>query len=159
MPSNKKPRKKYKPRPVIADPVAFVVGGMQQITPENTLRLKLINHGSMKALTDGSATKTEWDYICTALNVTVVMAEMGLGDDYMDDIKAAMLAHAQCGKRLYQGGRLGYTGEQLTAVNKALEIHDAQIDIATVAELEKAHMEVQKRLNNKKISYRVKEYA
>jgi len=159
MPSNKKPRKKYKPKPVMLDPVGYVVGGMKPIAAENTLRLKLINHGSMKALTDGSATRTDWDYICTALNVAVVLAEYGVGDDYIEQIRAAMLAHAQCGKRMYNGGRLGYTGEQLTAVNLALEVHDAQIDTATVAEMERAHIEVQKRLNNKHIKYRVKELA
>jgi hypothetical protein len=159
MANNKKPRKKYRPRPVIADPVQYVVGGFKPPEPDKTLRVKLLNHGAMKALTDGSATKTEWDYVCTALNVAVVLAEHGIGDEYIEKIKKAMIAHAQCGKRLYQSGKLGYTGEQLTTVNFALEVHDAQMDTVTVAELEKAHMEVSKRLRDKKISYRVKELA
>lgn len=159
MPSNKRPAKKYKPRPMMVNPVDYVVSGFKPIAPGSAVKLKLINHSAMLSLTNGTATKTDWDYICTALNVAVVLAEHGVGDDYFDDIKTAMMAHAACGKRYYNGGRFGYTGEQLTAVNKALEVHDAQVDIATVAEMEKAHMEVARRLADKKIEYRVKETA
>ncbi len=159
MPSNKRPAKKYKPKPILANPVQYVVSGFKPVSPAAATKLKIINHGAMNALVRGTASKTDWDYVCTALNVAVVLAEMGIGDEYLEDIKQAMMAHAACGKRHYNGGRFGYTGEQLTAVNKALEIHDAQVDTATVAEMEKAHMEVHRRLTHKIIEHRVKETA
>jgi hypothetical protein len=144
---------------MMVNPVDYVVSGFKPITRESAVKLKLINHSAMLSLTNGTATKSDWDYICAALNVAVVLAEHGIGVEYFDDIKTAMMAHAACGKRYYNGGRFGYTGEQLTAVNKALEIHDAQVDIATVAEMERGHIEVAKRLADKHISYRVKETA
>lgn len=113
----------------------------------------------MHALTTGVGTKDDWQYVCTALNVAAVLAEMGVGDEYLDKIKEGMMAHAQCGKRLYKDGRAGYTGQQLSAVNFAVEVHDAQLETATVKQMELAHIEVAKRLHHKKIEYRVKEVA
>lgn len=159
MASNKKPPKKYRPRPVIADPLNYVINGFKPVKAEHSLRVKLINHGSLLALTRGQGTRSEWDYMCTALNVAVVLAEQGVGDDYIEDIKAAMQAHAQCGKRYFKGQSFGYTGEQLSAVNVGLEIHDAQMDIVTVAQMERAHLEVARRIKDKNFSHRVKELA
>jgi hypothetical protein len=159
MSANKKPRKKYRPRAVIPDPVKYVLSGFTRPATEQIRNIKLINHGALLALTSGSGTKEDWEFICTALNAAVVLAERDIGYEYLDDIRAGMQAHAECGKRLCQHGRLGYTGQQLTAVNLAIEVHDAQIDIATVGELERAHMEVARRLRSGKIDYRVKEAA
>lgn len=159
MSANKKPRKKYRPRPVIVDPVSYVVDGFKLPEPDKVMKIRLLNHGAMTALVQGTATKNDWQYVCTALNVAIVLAENGVGEEYMLQIKEAMLAHAQCGKRLYTQGRAGYTGPQLTAVNLGVEIHDAQLEIATVAQMEKAHLEVAKRLRNKQIEFSVKELA
>lgn len=159
MANNKKPRKRYRPKPVIADPVNYVVNGFKPVLQSHALRVKLINHGSLLALTRGQGTRTDWEYICAALNVAIVLAEQGVGEDYYDEIKAAMQAHAQCGKRYFKGQSFGYTGEQLNAVNLGLEVHDAQIDTVTVAQMEKAHLEVAKRIQDKNFTYRVKELA
>ena len=152
-------RSKYRPKPVILDVMTYVSSGFKPIALDKAVRVKVINHGSLLALTRGQGTRTDWELVCNALNVAVVLAEAGVGDEYIEEIKAAMMAHAQCGKRFYKGQSFGYTGEQLNAVNIGLEIHDAQIDIATVAQMQDAHVEVAKRINNKNFSYRVKELA
>lgn len=157
MPKCKAPRKKYTPRPVLANPLSYVLTGFKPIRKEDADRIKIISHGSMHALTTGTATRVDWDFICNALNIAIVLAERGIGDEYTEQIKDAMLAHAQCGKRMLKDGTLGYTGEQMRLVNLALEIHDAQVDIATVGEMEYAHIEVEKRHRDKKLTYVVKE--
>lgn len=157
MASNKKPLKKYRPRPQIQDPLTYVLSGFKLPERSKTLKVQLINHGAMHSLTAGTGTRDDWQYVCNALNVAVVLAEMGIGDEYLPQIKEAMAAHAECGKRLYVHGRAVYTGPQLTAVNLGVEIHDAQLEVANVAQMEKAHIEVTRRLHAGKIEYRVKE--
>lgn len=157
MAANKKPRKKYRPKGVIPDPISYVVSGLQPLASSDKLRLGIINHGSMQRLVTGKADREDWQNICTLLNVCVVMAEQGIGEEFISDIKNAMLAHATCGKRLVKHGKLGYTGEELNLVNTAIEIHDQQLALATVQQMELAHKEVYKRLLNKHIYVSVRD--
>ena len=157
MAANKKPRKKYKPKGLIRDPITYVVSGLQPLAKADQMRLGIINHGSMERLVTGKADRTDWQNICTLLNVCVVMAEQGIGEEFIPDIKNAMQAHATCGKRLVKHGKLGYTGEELRLVNTALDIHDQQIGISTVQQMELAHKEVYKRLLNKHIYVSVRD--
>lgn len=150
MAANKKPRKKYKPKPILQNPVAFVVEGMQPADPGLVLMARLKNHSALKALVSGTATQADWQFVCNALNCSVVLAEaLHLCEEYLDEIKAGMLAHALCGRRAKTHGSFGYTGEQLTAVNTAIEIHDDQLAMATVKQMESAAAEVQHRLTRK----------
>jgi hypothetical protein len=121
--------------------------------------VKIINHSAMTQLTRGLGTRHDWDYISTALNIAIVLAELGVGHEYLEQIKNAMWCHAQCGKRFYTHGKVGYSGPELSVVNLALEVHDAQVDAATVGEMEKAHIEVSRRLRNNNITHKVKEEA
>lgn len=157
MPKSSAPRKKYTPRPVLANPISYVLTGFKPVRGADADRIKIISHGSMHALTTGTGTRADWELICNALNVAVVLAERDIGGEYIEQIRNAMIAHAQCGKRLFKGGTLGYTGEQMSVVNFALDVHDAQVDIATIGDMEFAHLEVKKRLRDKKLSYVVKE--
>ena len=150
MAANKKPRKKYRPKPIIQNPVAFVVDGMQPADPSLVLTARLKNHGALKALVSGTATQADWQFVCNALNCSVVLAEdLHIGEEYLDEIKAGMLAHALCGRRAKTHGSFGYTGPQLTAVNTAIEIHDEQLATATVRQMESAAAEVKHRLTRK----------
>jgi hypothetical protein len=48
-----------------------------------------------------------------------------------------------------------YEGTELAQVNAAIDVHDAQLEAATVGELERAHMEVAKRIRNRHFKHRV----
>ena len=111
-----KKRSKYRPKPVIRDVLTYVISGFKPIAQDAAMRVKLINHGSLLALTRGEGTRTDWELVRNALNVAVVLAELECGNEYIEEIKLAMMAHAQCGKRFYKGQNFGYTGEQLNHV-------------------------------------------
>jgi hypothetical protein len=48
-----------------------------------------------------------------------------------------------------------YEGTELAQVNAAIDVHDAQLEAATIGELERAHLEVAKRIRNKHFKHRV----
>lgn len=154
MPSNRKPLKKHRPRS-LKNPLEYVLSGLKPIESKELLKIRILNHGALRSLTNGTATKKDWDYVCAYLNIMTVLAEAGLGSEYLDTVNSAMVAHAQCGKRLLSQGKFGYTGPELSLVNLALEVHEAQLEVITVAELEKAHVEVAKRLELGKIKHKV----
>lgn len=62
-----------------------------------------------------------------------------LGKDWADEIRAGQDALLTMTKRgVERGDRFVFTGPEMQAVNLALEVHDAQLDMCTVAELESA---------------------
>lgn len=91
------------------------------------------------------------DVVIAALNMTEALARLRIGSELTDQIRAgqdALYALAQRGTRL---GRFVFTGPELQAINLAMEIHDAQLDVCTIAELEKAVEIVKQELRSKRM--------
>ena len=134
-------RKKYKPKGVRLDAVQWVINGFRNIseTGDAVLHLKIKNHESLECLRKGEATRLDIDAIISAFNMAEALARMQIGDDYAAEIKAgqdALLAVAKRG--VSRDDRFVLKAEELSAINLVLEIHDAQLEITTIGELEKA---------------------
>lgn len=143
MATNKKPRKKYRPPAVrisaiSPDPVSYVVNGLQPATTAASALcdIGLKNHGAMTALAKGVATKDDVIILINALNMAMALASMGQGSDWLPELRTAMTALRDAGKRR----KFLLTGVELTALNLALEVHDAQLadPKTTVQMLERA---------------------
>lgn len=144
-----KPRKKYKPKGVRLDVMAWVKQGMQPMTTHNdaVLALRIKNHAALAAITQGKAVRDDIDILIAAINITEALAMQGIGQDWRPEITAAQDAILTMTRRgLLRGDRFIFTGEELQAVNLAMEVHDAQIDQASVADLEKALGKVQQEI-------------
>lgn len=136
-----KPRKKYKPKGVRLDAVQWVINGFRNIseTGDAVLHLKIKNHESLECLRKGEATRIDIDTIISAFNIAEALARMKIGDDYAADIKAgqdALLAVAKRG--VSRDEKFILKAAELTAIMLVAEIHDAQLEITTIGELEKA---------------------
>ena len=87
----------------------------------------------------GQATRADVDVLVSALNMTEALALANIGSDWAAEIRAgqdALLAMAERGLR--NGNRFAFTEPELTDVNLAMSIHDAQLDACTVGNLERA---------------------
>ena len=148
-----KPRRKYKPKGVRLDAITWVINGFRNIseTGDAILHLKIKNHESLECLRKGEATRMDIDAIISAFNMAEALARMQIGDDYAAEIKAgqdALLAVAKRG--VSRDDRFVLKAEELTAINLVLEIHDAQLEITTIGELEKAMDIVTKEIRMRK---------
>ncbi len=133
-----KKRSKYKPKGVRLDNMAWVQSGLKRVDEVSaSATIKIRNHDAMNTLRLGSATRAEIDIIINALNIAEALAQQGIGSDWMPELRAAQDA-------LYTLARRGLTsrfivrGDELTALNLAMEIHDAQLETVTVRQLEAA---------------------
>ena len=148
-----KPRKKYKPKGVRLDAITWVINGFRNIseTGDAVLHLKIKNHESLECLRKGEATRMDIDAIISAFNMAEALARMQIGDDYAAEIKAgqdALLAVAKRG--VSRDDRFVLKAEELTAIMLVAEIHDAQLEITTIGELEKAMDIVTKEIRMRK---------
>jgi hypothetical protein len=99
--------------------------------------LKILNHDAMNTLRLGSATKVEIDAIISALNIAEALARRGVGSDWLPELRIAQDALLTLARRGLKS-RFIVRGDELTALNLAMEIHDAQLEAVTVKQLETA---------------------
>ncbi len=145
---------KYRPKGVRIDAVNWVLSGMRPMRLHDeatTLRVK--NHAAMKDMVEGRANRDTVDVLIAAMNMTealsLVRAE--LGADWRAEITAAQNALFTMAQRgVNKNNTFRFTGPELTAMNIAMEIHDAQIDNCTIKELEKAMDLIQQTIIHKK---------
>ena len=147
MASNKKPKKKYRPKAVIPNPVAYVLSGM--IAPTETIknRLKVAYHWAMNSLTKGEGTPEDWQEVSNSINVAMILCERGFGSEYKPSlIKAAEAMTRMKERHKKEGKALLFKSDEMRVVNEALELHDAQLEVTLVRDVELAVLEVEKRL-------------
>ena len=134
-------RSKYKPKPVFADTMSYVLSGLKKFRNVSiAVDLRIKNHAAMDALRRGDATRDDIDVLIGAFNMceAYVMLRPELGRDWVEEIGAGLDALHSVGKRGVQTGRFILTAKELNAMNLVMEIHDAQLDQTTVRDMEQA---------------------
>jgi hypothetical protein len=144
-------RSKYKPKAVLPDPVNWVLSGMKplRVMSEATI-VKIKNHESLLDITRGTGTRKHVDDLIAAMNVSEALYRVNadLGQEYAQEIREAQDAIYAMARRGRDSNKFLLTGPEMKAVNTGMEVHDAQLDACTVAELEKAMDLVRKEIRN-----------
>jgi hypothetical protein len=134
-----KKRSKYRPRRVIADPVAWVINGFKSVSScGEAVNLKIKNHQALHEVTKGNGDRSSVDILIAAMNMAeaLYIVNPDLGKQYAAEIKAAQDAIYSMAKRGVEKGRFLFTGLEMQDINMGMEVHDAQLDACTIAELE-----------------------
>lgn len=146
-------RSKYRPKPIIPDTMTWVRAGMKKLDDISAgTTLKIRNHDAMNNLRLGQAKRHDIDALIDAMNVAEALANRGIGDDWKPEIREAqdaMLALARRG--VMKDMRFIARGEELKAMNLCMEVHDAQLEVVTVKQLETAMADVMESLRLKKM--------
>lgn len=136
-----KKRSKYRPRRVILDPVSWVISGMKPVSSTSeAVGLKIKNHQALLEITQGNGNRDSVDILIAAMNMAeaLYVVNANLGKDYATEIKAAQDAIFHMARRGVEKGKFLFTGLEMQAMNTGMEVHDAQLDTCTIAELETA---------------------
>ena len=135
-------RSKYRPRGVIIDTVSHVCSGFRKsgTLPGIGVDLKLKNHEALDSVEKGIATKEHIDVLIAALNMSEAMYIVNpkLGVEWAPEIRAAQDALFAMSQRGLAKNKFIFTGPEMMAVRKIIELHDVQLDHCSVNEMEKA---------------------
>lgn len=133
-------RSKYRPKGVIMNPIAYVMESMTPVAKHDSylIDLKIKNHSAMATLTKGQAVRADIDTLIAMANICEALYRMGFGTEYEDVVKHGSDALYAVGRRGAQTGRFILRAEEMTALNTLMELHDAQMDVITVKDMEKA---------------------
>jgi len=102
------------------------------------LDLKIKNHGAMSLLTKGNATRFDIDTLIAMVNVTEAFARLGFGSDYSDIVRDGLQALRDVGKRGVVSGSFILKAHEMNALNSVMELHDAQMEVVTLKDMDAA---------------------
>lgn len=140
MGTTKKPRKKYRPKAVLSNPLGYVLESMTRVADHDSLLvdLKIKNHLAMSMLVRGQAKKDDMDKLVVMSNMTEALCALGFGKEYQNVCIDGRYAILSIANRATKHGRFTPTGPEITMLNTLMELHDAQMEIITVKDMEKA---------------------
>lgn len=133
-------RSKYRPKGVFINPVAYVVESLTPVAQHGSflMDLKIKNHAALTALTRGEAVLADIDTLIAAVNITEALYRLGFGREYGDVVKDGLTALREVAGRGAATGRFLLRGPEMAALNLAMELHDAQLDLCVVKDIERA---------------------
>jgi hypothetical protein len=146
-------KSKYKPRGVRLDAMHWVVSGMTKVSAKESeyVTMHLKNMSALDSLTKGTATRQEADIIIGVINVAEALCMLGVGSEYRQLVLDASSAlYAVCKRSLELNDRFVCRGEELSAIKTGYEVHDAQMEVCTLAMLDKALDTIAATLKQKK---------
>ena len=132
-------RSKYRPKGLIMNPIAYVMESMTPVAKHDTylVDLKIRNHMAMTNLTQGRATRNDMDDLIAMGNVTEALSRLGFGKEHGDITQDGLNALHAVGKRGVESGRFILRSEEMRALNMLMELHDAQMDVITIKDMER----------------------
>lgn len=133
-------RSKYRPKKVLVNPVGYVLESLTPLVKHDDalVNLKVKNHYAMASLTQGKAIKADMDVLINMANMTEALYRMGFGSEYKDTIALGNASLLAVSRRGAESGRFILKSEEMRALNELVELHDAQLEITTVKDIERA---------------------
>lgn len=147
-------RSKYRPKGVRLDTLGYIMESFKPVAKHEgyLLDLKIKNSEAMMALTHGAATKSDLDVLVAMSNMTEALCHTGFGEDYKDVAVDGREALLQIVHRAVEIKRFVPTAGQLKALQDLMELHDAQMDVITIKDLERAVEFVRVQFANKRMT-------
>ena len=133
-------RSAYRPKPVLVNPLLYVLESFRPVRDHDSylIDMKIKNHGALSNLTRGVAGRQDIDTLISMGNVTEALYRLGFGREYGDVVKQGLDSLHEVGKRGVQTGRFILKAQEMSHLNLSMELHDAQMDLITIKDMEKA---------------------
>jgi 5-formyltetrahydrofolate cyclo-ligase len=133
-------RSAYRPKPVLVNPLLYVLESFRPVRAHDSylVDLKIKNHGAMSNLTKGLADKEDVDALINMVNVVEALYRLGFGREYGEVVKDGLDALHDLGRRGVQTGRFILKAQEMSHLNLIMELHDAQMDLVTIKDMERA---------------------
>jgi hypothetical protein len=133
-------KSKYKPRPVLVDPVGFVVESVKPLAEHDdyVLKWKLKNHEAFASLMRGQAGKDDINTLAAARNISEALLVVLDGSDVDGTLARSAVAIIELCDRGNAGKSLVMRSEEMQAMRDLMQLHDELLDVVTIRQFEDA---------------------
>jgi hypothetical protein len=138
--------KKNKPR-TKRDPMGWVKKRMS--LDQSKLRdIGVPVHLAIEAMRTGHGEQGEaWGILAGSVNVALLLAENGIGNEYIGQIKEAQAALMRCRERAERTSVWAFDGDGYNAVASVIDLHEQQLAEGNVGVIERALYEGRRRVD------------
>lgn len=145
-------RSKYRPKGIIENPLSYVLESVKTVASHSSylLDLRIKNSAAMASLMQGKADKADIDVLVAMSNIVEALYLLGFGKEYGEVAIGGREAILRIVHRAVEIKRFTPTAADIAALNDLMELHDAQMDVITIGDMERALQLARKRLANKK---------
>ena len=146
-------RSKYRPKPVLQNPLGYVLESMTPVSQHESflVDVKIKAHMALLNLTQGKAVREDIDTLIQAVNVVEALYRMGVGAEYGDAVRDGSNALHSVGVRGAKSGQFVLKSEEMKALNTIMELHDAQLEVITLKDMERAYKIVVEEFRQRKM--------
>jgi hypothetical protein len=146
-------KSKYKPRGVLLNTMGYVMEGMTPVSQHNSflIDVKIKTHMALMNMTQGKAGRGDIDTLIQAVNVVEALYRMGVGAEYGDAVRDGSNALHSVGVRGAKSGQFVLKSEEMKALNTIMELHDAQLEVITLKDMERAYKIVVEEFRQRKM--------
>jgi hypothetical protein len=133
-----RPRRKYRPKPVVADPLALAMRRASKIPPAERAEVMAQIHASFKALREGVATEMQWVMLASTIELGLAVERLGVVKGILGHLQAAEAALAAIYKRGMATGTWCPTAlywQEIDSIDTAVWLHESQ-QLANLSERE-----------------------
>jgi hypothetical protein len=140
MPTSKKPRKKYRPRPVMLDPVQYALDSQKMLKDYSSwvLDWSLKNNLAFGAMLKGEATKADIDMMVSARAMIEALVVTLKGQDVDGTLARSACALIEIWDRFTKGKGSAMRAPEMQALRDLMSLHDELMPVVTVSQFEKA---------------------
>lgn len=148
MAKNKKPKKKYRPKRNLLDPVGYLLEGMVTIRSKFTYvnQVQSSNMAAINALKQGTATRKDIGTLVATSNTVLALQQMDIGADCDEIYDLGRLAIINITDRAMHVDKFGSSGADIIALTDLIDLYDAQLDVVNVDEMHRANLQVAAKL-------------
>jgi len=111
--------------------------------------LRTRNHMALDMLRRGKAGDQEMHELVTSMNMAEALSQLDIGDEFGPEVLAGQQALVSVLTRAKTLHKMVLTAKELAALNLAMSVHDAQLDEATVNDIELAMDWINAQIKNK----------
>ena len=142
-------RSKYKPKPVLADPVGFVVESSTLLTKHGNYVVdwQLRNNSAFEKLLKGIADKKDLSTLTASRNITEALIVTLGGHDIDGTLARSAVALIDICDRGNAGKGVAMRAEEMQAMRDLMGLHDELLEVVTVGQFEKALAYAKKEIN------------
>ncbi len=145
-------RSKYRPRPVLQNTIAYVLESIRPIAQHGNplINARIQNSQAMVELLKGRANTNDMITLAEMSNMVEALCHLGFGKQYEEIARKGREAISSIAIKASSRGRYVPSGEQIKALQELIDLHDAQMEVATVKDIGQAVLFIKQEVRQKR---------
>ena len=138
---------------MLLNPLGYVLEGLEPVRSHTShaTKLKIMNHLALSNLTQGKANRHDIDVLINMVNIVEALYRLGFGQEYAQEVKDGLDALHAVAVRGKDSNKFILKAGEMNALNVICELHDAQLEVITVKDLDQAISLVEDERRNKRM--------